>query len=56
MNVLHLLNDGPNEDASTIIDAHKQKHNVEIIDLTASDISYEEVVDKIDHCDRVISW
>jgi hypothetical protein len=56
MKVLHILNDGPDEDAKTFIKHHSEKYEVEIIDLTEMDISYDEVVDRIEQCDNVISW
>lgn len=56
MKVLHILNDGPDEDAKNIIKHHSENYEVEIIDLTEIDISYDEVVDRIEKCDNVISW
>lgn len=56
MKILHILNDGPNAEAQTIIDVHEKEHEVEVIDLSEKDISYEALVDKIERCDKVISW
>ena len=56
MKILHILNDGPNADAQTIIDVHEKEHEVEVINLREKDISYDALVDKIEQCDKVISW
>lgn len=56
MKILHILNDGPNADAQSIIDEHGKEHEVEVIDLAESSISYEALVGKIEQCDKVISW
>ena len=56
MKVLHILNDGPDDDAKNIIAHHSENHDVEVIDLTNIDISYDELVDRIEQCDKVISW
>ena len=56
MKILHILNDGPDENAKTIIDEQVKDNEVEIFDLTQKVISYDELVDKIEQCDKVISW
>ena len=56
MKVLHILNDGPDETAASIIAQHTEINDVEVIDLTDMDISYDELVDRIEQCERVISW
>ena len=56
MKVLHILNDGPDEDAKNIIAHHSENNDVEVIDLTDMEISYDELVDRIEQCDKVISW
>ncbi|MBG7609656.1 MAG: hypothetical protein IZT55_02195 [Anaerolineae bacterium] len=56
MKVLHILNDGPDEDAKSIIEHHAENYDVEIVDLTEIDISYDDLVDQIEQCDKVISW
>jgi len=52
MKVLHILNDGPDEDAKSIIEYHAENYDVEIIDLSEIDISYDDLVDQIEQ----ISW
>ena len=55
MKVMHILVDGPDNDAQSIID-NEQDEDIEVIDLSRGDISYDELVDKIEQCDKVISW
>ncbi len=54
--ILHILNDGPRDDAGQIMAAHMKQHEVAVIDLSAGSISYAELVDKIEHHDQVICW
>jgi hypothetical protein len=54
--ILHILKDGPRDDAGQIIAAQKQQHKVEVIDLSAGVVSYAELVDKIEEHDRVVCW
>ncbi|MDH5445657.1 MAG: hypothetical protein OEY52_08880 [Gammaproteobacteria bacterium] len=56
MDVLHILNDGPCEDASFIIDEQSKEHTITVIDLDKDETGYEELVKLIDSCDRVFSW
>ncbi|MBE9548042.1 MAG: hypothetical protein IMF09_01450 [Proteobacteria bacterium] len=56
MKVLHILNDGPDEDAKNIIAHQSESNDVEVVDLTDIDINYDELVDRIEQCDNVISW
>lgn len=56
MKILNILIDGPDVSAELIIAEHKKQHDVEIIDLSQNGIQYDEVVDKIDQFDKVISW
>ncbi|WP_455198580.1 hypothetical protein [Kaarinaea lacus] len=55
MKVMHILVDGPDKDAASIID-NEQDEDIEVIDLSQGDISYDELVDKIEQCDKVITW
>ena len=56
MNVLHILNDGPNEDAEYIISQQLPNHNIKIVDLSLNEVDYEELVDLIEQSDKVFSW
>lgn len=56
MRVLHLLNDGPETAPGDILKLQTAELDVEVIDLSRTDLSYEELVDKIFASDKVISW
>ena len=56
MKILHLLRDGPEATASRIIAVHANEHQVKVIDLSAREISYEDLVDQIFAHDKVICW
>jgi len=56
IHILHILNDGPTELSGQIIDFHSRECHIEVVDLKKKDLSYEDLVDKIFSCDRVISW
>ena len=55
MKIMHILVDGPNDDAESIIEYEKEE-DIEVIDLSQEGVSYDELVDKIEQCDKVISW
>jgi len=56
VHILHILNDGPTELSDHMIDAHSGECRVHVVDLKKKDVSYEDLVDRIFSCDRVISW
>ena len=56
MKILHLLNDGGDQLSARIIEAHARRHQVRVVDLRASDISYERLVDEIFAHAKVVSW
>jgi len=56
MHILHILNDGPTELSGQLIDVHSSDCRIEVVDLKKKEITYEDLVDKIFSCDRVISW
>ncbi len=56
LKILHLLNDGGDELSTRIIEAHTGQHQVCVVNLRASDISYEQLVDEIFTHDKVVSW
>ena len=56
LSILHLLNDGGDELSARIIEAHARQHQVRVVNLRASDISYEHLVDEIFTHDKVVSW
>lgn len=56
MQVLHILNDGPSDDAQFIIDQQAHDHDVQVVDLSKDDVNYDDLVDRIEQCDKVFSW
>lgn len=56
MKVLHILNDGPCDDAQFIIDQQSGQHDIRVIDLSRKEIDYEDLVVQIEQCDKVFSW
>ena len=56
MKILFLLNDGPDASSGQWIEALSQNQQLEVVDLTAKDVAYDTIVDKIFASDRVISW
>ena len=56
MKIVQILVDGPDEDAKSIIHEYENGEDAEVIDLSQGEISYDELVDKIEQCDKVISW
>ena len=56
MKLLHILNDGPGELSPRIIEAQSRDNEIEVIDLSREDISYDAVIDAIFSSDKVVSW
>ncbi len=56
MKLLHILNDGPGELSTRIIEAQSRDNEVEVIDLSLEDLSYDGVIDAIFSSDKVVSW
>jgi hypothetical protein len=56
MKILHILNDGPTRLSDRIISVQAEEHDIKVIDLSKKEMSYEDIVDEICACDRVISW
>ena len=56
MKLLHILTDGPGGLPDRVAEAQSGEHEVEIIDLSQAEVSYDAVIDAIFSCDKVISW
>jgi uncharacterized protein YerC len=56
MKILHILNDGPTELATKIIEVQSAENEVKVVDLAKKEMTYEAIVDEIFSSDRVISW
>ncbi len=56
MKILHILNDGPTHLSDEITGVQAGLNEIRIIDLAKRDSSYEDIIDAVFLCDRVISW
>jgi hypothetical protein len=56
MKLLHIFTDGPDDLSGRIVETQSTQHEVDTIDLSAEDISYDEVVDAIFACDKLVCW
>lgn len=56
MKILHILNDGPTELSSKVIEVQSKDNEVKIVDLARKEMGYEALVDEIFASDRVMSW
>lgn len=56
LRILHLLNDGGDELSARIIETQARQHQVRVVNLRASELSYEQLVDEIFAHDKVVSW
>ena len=54
--MLLLLNDGPEASSGAWIEALSRSCELEVIDLARKEVPYDELVDKIFACDKLISW
>lgn len=56
MKILHILNDGPLSAPDQIIEVQSKDNDVEVIDLSKKNMSYDFVIERIFGCDKVVSW
>lgn len=56
MKILHILNDGPTDLSTRVINVQSKDNEVKVIDLSKKTVSYESVIDDIFSHERVISW
>ena len=56
MKILHILNDGPTELSTRIIEVQSKENEVKVVNLSRKEMSYEALVEEIFASDRVISW
>ncbi len=56
MKILHILNDGPTELSTKVIDIQSRDNEVKVVNLSKKEMTYEAIVDEIFSSDRVISW
>ncbi|MCP4752112.1 MAG: hypothetical protein GY866_14545 [Proteobacteria bacterium] len=55
MRLLYIVKREPGETFRKIVDEQKKEHDVEIVDLR-DDVDYDSILEKIEGCDRVVSW
>jgi len=55
MKILHILNDGPTDLSTKMVEEQKKDHEVKVVELSKVE-SYESLVDDIFSHERVISW
>ena len=56
MKILHILNDGPTELSTKVIEVQSKDNEVKVVNLAKKEMTYEAIVDEIFSSDRVISW
>ena len=56
MKILHILNDGPTDLSSKIIEVQSIDNEVRVVNLAKKEMTYEAIIDEIFASDRVISW
>ena len=56
MKILTIINEKVEQQSIELLEALKEEHQVEVVKLAEDALPYDELVDKIEQCDRVISW
>lgn len=56
MKILTILNDQQDQQFPQLLDELKGQNQVEVVNLAEEQLSYDEIVEKIDQCDKVLSW
>ena len=56
MKILTILNDSNEQNHIEVLDDLQEENEVEVISLAEDGCDYSEIVDKIEQCDKVISW
>ncbi len=56
MKILHILNDGPSDLSTKIIDVQSRENEVKVIELSKKEVSYDDIIDEIFSHDKVVSW
>jgi len=56
MRILHIFSDGAIEAALQIIELQSTEYQVDVVDLAAGEIQYDDLIEKIFSYDKVISW
>jgi len=56
MKILTIVNDQQDQQFSELLNELGAQNQVEVVSLAEESLSYDELVEKIDQCDKVISW
>lgn len=56
MKIIHIVNQDPAENILRVIEEQSKHHDVEVINMVSVHDDYDDLIDKIVACDRVISW
>ena len=56
MKILTIVNDQQDPQFSELLQELRGQNQVEVVSLAEDQLSYDELVEKIDQCDQVISW
>lgn len=56
MKILTILNGDNDQPLPEFLEELQAQNQVEVVSLAAQQLSYDELVEKIDQCDKVISW
>ncbi len=56
MKILTIVNDEEPEQLPALFEELQAQSEVEVVRLTEQSLSYDELVDKIEQCDKVLSW
>jgi hypothetical protein len=56
MKILHILNDGPTDLSTKIIEVQSKDNEVKVVNLSKKEMTYEALIDEIFSSERVVSW
>jgi len=56
MRVLHLITEEPSATIQAIIREQERVHQVQVIRLDLEGVDYDQVIQAIEQCDRVMAW
>jgi hypothetical protein len=56
MKILTIINDHADRPLPDVLQELQEQNQVEVVSLEEQQLSYDELVEKIDRCDKVISW
>lgn len=56
MKILTILNDESEQEPKQLVENMQEQHQVEVVKLDDKQLSYDDLVDKIEQCDKVMSW